>query len=231
MSYNWDGLMVLFGGKYRPTWISECASQATVNGVMELDGTKYKPIPDAYDGCTAEEAKGSSQVMVLDVATGKYFPRIVKNFQFDCCYGDSCATCTGENSLWAAGQTPNYVFATVSGITECSGQCAASYVDFNSEIPYKMTQHPDFPCYWFHVDGNTVMRWGADTGAPTYSSSFYIWTDDGAGDSDLYFLGNNTLCATVFVGRQEGGCCGGDVLSDPRGEIVAYGGAVAISWT
>ena len=42
MSYNWDGLMELFTGKYRPTWSTLCGA-SDVKGVMELADGKYRP--------------------------------------------------------------------------------------------------------------------------------------------------------------------------------------------
>jgi hypothetical protein len=169
--------------------------------------------------------------MVND-GTGKYFPRIVKTNQYDCCFGDNCSTC--DPSLWATGQTPQIVTATISGITECGGQCAASYIDFNDT--FYLTQSGASACWWFYTSGDTVMRWTVDRGAPTTDSMFHIWTDDGAGDVDWYFTDViGSTCQTSFTNALVvGNCCAGDfahgVTGDPSGEQVAYDGSVSITW-
>ncbi len=134
MSYNWDGLMELISGKYRPTWEDPCGG-SDVKGVMEEEDGKYKPVSDAYGVC-----QGQYGVMVND--NGKYFPRIVQSSADACCAGANCFRC--DDVLWANGATPKQVQVVFTGITE---EACSEGNDPNGT--YILDQIDSFPCWWY----------------------------------------------------------------------------------
>ncbi len=178
MSYDWNGLMELLDGKYRPTWLSLCGGD-DVKGVMEKEDSKYMPVADAHGLCG--ELDG---VMVND--GGKYYPRIVLDHQYQCCYGSDCDTCNGK--LWTPGETPKIVQVVVSGVTEA----ACSENDPNGT--YILTQIPDFPCrYYSEPNANGFFCYYY----PAFNAAFggiMVGTDN-----YWYFGTQETTCKSTYL--------------------------------
>jgi hypothetical protein len=200
MSYNWDGLMELLSGKYRPTWEDPCGG-SDVKGDMELDSGKYKPMADANNLCEQKEG-----VMVLD--DGKYRPRVVLEHENACCQGVDCEHCGWENI------TPQIMKLTLAGVTE--GNCSEE--DPNGE--YIIKQDPDWPCYWETPSDDTgaflVKYWAWGYGIPLHARLSVESKTTGL----MYFLSNMNNCTISFVSHlTTTGLCNPDNLW-----FAAYGG-------
>ncbi len=222
MSYDWDGLMELISGKYRPTWSSLCGG-SDVKGVMELEDGKYKPVADAHGLCNELEG-----VMVND--GGKYFPRIVLENQYQCCHGEDCNVC--NNILWVSGETPKQVQVVISGVTEA----ACSEGDPNGT--YILTQMVGFP----DTGDNFPCRWYAEPNAGGFFCYYFTYHLARSGvlvgtDNYWYFaIEHGTWCLSPPEYNntfQQVACCSGFKFS-PFGlglkESAAYGGQAVVSW-
>lgn len=247
MAWAWYGKMKLLAGvgKYQPTWTSPCTGGATVDGKMEAAANgKYKPLPDAFGTCSAEDLAALSRYMYLDETSGKYKPHVVLNDENMCCPGDSCEDCEDAGDIFETTGTPYKVNAAVSGLVECPGQCAASYQNLNGN--WTLTQYSEtYPCIWTNyvegeeLDDGPKIRWMVYWGTPPYSY-FHISYKTGS-DIDYYFIsGAEDECTSSFINQAAAaGCCAGEgyisgVPGDWRGEQVAYsvtgGGTAVVTW-
>ncbi len=217
MSYNWDGLMELLSGKYRPTWSSLCGG-SDVKGVMELESGKYKPVADAHGMC--EELDG---VMVND-GEGKYFPRIVLAYEDMCCAGEDCSVCDDE--LWNSGETPKRVQVVFTGITE---EACSEGNDPNGT--YILNQMELWPCWWYsEPDANGFFCYYTCSGGYPATSGVVL------GTVNKWYFGSKPRPACK-TGTFEGGytsenCCAGtyDLYNLGPKQLAAYGGEAIVSW-
>lgn len=217
MSYNWDGLMELLDGKYRPTWSSLCGG-SDVKGIMEEENSKYKPVADAHGVCG--ELDG---VMVND--GGKYFPRIVLAYEDMCCPGRDCSVCDDE--LWNSGATPKRVQVVFSGITEA--ECSEA----GPNGTYLLDQMASFPCWWYsEPDANGFFCYYTCFGGTPAESGLVL------GTANYWYFASKSRPACK-TGTFEGfytveNCCTDSYRPSPYGfgglQVAAYGGQAEVSW-
>lgn len=123
-------------------------------------------------------------------------------------YGDDCPACTP--SLFPIGETPRFVFMTVSGIITCPG---APYPAPNGE--WVLEQWIGNPCHWSLVSGPYNLGWWM---VPTMNSTGCQLT---GGPSNYFLYFGTPVCQTVLA-NQYLACTGA-----PRGGKL---GTVTITW-
>ena len=214
MSYDLDGIMVLFSGKYRPEWENPCGGD-DVDGVMEKVSTKYRP-KLSFGIC--EDKTG-----IMVESSSKYFPRITLDSEYQCCIGDDCG-------CWDDGATPMVVKATVSGVLLCDG----TEEDPNGE--YTLTQYSeDWPCLYYGTkDGSDhfTIQWRASgLYEGTLFSSLYIWS------TDLWYFGRTLPgggCDITYNNAYKSDYCGRELAGGygdtTRRIVAAYDGEAEITW-
>jgi hypothetical protein len=216
MSYNWDGLMELLNGKYRPTWTNPCGG-ADVKGNMELDSGKYKPVSDPYGICSEKPG-----VMVND--NGKYYPRIVLNSETTCCPGTDCADC--DDVLWDNGATPEKVQVVISGVTE-----AVCSEGNDPNGTYVLDQMSDWPCWWYmEPDANDFLcYYFCSGGLPPGDSCVVFGTS-----TYWYFVGvTKPICNVDFLAAFSSEICCGVYYNHwylGLKQHAGYGGQAAVTW-
>lgn len=129
--------------------------------------------------------------------------------------GPDCDAC--EGTLWANGETPRYVTATISGVTDCPGESTAP------DGEYELTQSLGDVCQWRYQDATYKITWAPALGV---LSHFVVRSPD---TTDLWFIhepGSN--CVTNGASDIVIGDCATEYW--PGTWVLAYGGTYSITW-
>lgn len=81
-------------------------------------------------------------------------------------WGTDCPRCVPPaGSRWGVGETPLYIYATFSGITNCGW----SHHPAPNGLIFRLTQNPAFICEWHLIGSVWHVSWIADRLAPNVS--------------------------------------------------------------
>lgn len=97
--------------------------------------------------------------------------------------GDDCVYCTP--ALWSAGETPQFVYLTFSGVLNCG----LSHHGPENGRTFKLEQDPVNYCYWVFDDGIYHVRFWARYPGESYGQ---VRLSDHAGW--CFFISNFTYC-------------------------------------
>jgi hypothetical protein len=245
MAYNWNGIMELFSGKYRPSWSSVCGG-SDVKGIMELADAKYKPTPDSHGICSDSDIAALSRYMVRGdgsregiTDTDLYYPRVVLNDEEMCCAGVNCLSC--DTLLWDNGKTPKKIRAVVSGVDWQTSGCG----QYDPNGDFILTQDTvAHNCFWSSGTSQLPLYYVYEAFYPvrcslsetTTSSCFHIFDS-----THWYFITCASPCAqdglTYYNQPHLGACCSGLIIGgcwlysqEVTHQAATFGGQAVISW-